>query len=45
MFEIGFDELEDIKNIIAKDKSFLLLECIKDYGGNDRVVICRFQTI
>ena len=43
IFEIGFDELADFKSLISKYKSYNIIECIKDYGGNDRVVVCRFQ--
>lgn len=43
MLEIGYDQLNDIKQIINDDKEYKLLESVKDYGGNDRVVICRFQ--
>ena len=43
IFEIGYDQLNDLKNIIGKNNEYKLLESVKDYGGNDRVVICRFQ--
>lgn len=43
ILEIGYDQLDDIKNIINNNKEYKLLESVKDYGGNDRVVICRFQ--
>lgn len=43
MFEIGYDQLEDLKNIIKENKEYKLLESVKDFGGNDRVVLCRFQ--
>lgn len=43
MLEIGYDQLDDIKNIVKENSEYTLLESIKDYGGNDRVVICRFQ--
>lgn len=43
MFEIGYDQLEDLKNIIKENKEYKLLESVKDFGGNDRVVVCRFQ--
>lgn len=43
VFEIGFDELEKIKIIINEAKNYNFIKSIKDYGGNDRVVICRFQ--
>ena len=43
IFEIGYDQLDDIKHIVNENKEFKMLESFKDYGGNDRVVICRFQ--
>lgn len=43
ILEIGYDQLEDIKEIINNYNEYELLESVKDYGGNDRVVICRFQ--
>lgn len=43
IFEIGYDQLEDLKNIIKENNEYTLLESVKDYGGNDRVVVCRFQ--
>ena len=42
IFEIGYDQLNDLKEIISKNNEYKLLESVKDYGGNDRVVICRF---
>ncbi len=45
MFEIGYDQLNDIKKLLNKYKNYKLIDNIKDYGGNDRVVICRFQKI
>ncbi len=45
MLEIGYDQLEKIKSLIDKNPEYTLLESIKDYGGNDRVVICRFHQI
>ncbi len=42
IFEIGYDQLQDLKDIINENKEYKLLESVKDYGGNDRVVICRF---
>ena len=35
--------LKEIKGLIKENNEFKLLESVKDYGGNDRVVICRFQ--
>lgn len=43
LFEIGYDELSQIEELIKENNEFKLLESVKDYGGNDRVVICRFQ--
>lgn len=43
MLEIGYDQLEDIKGLVKENNEFKLLESVKDYGGNDRVVVCRFQ--
>ncbi len=43
IFEIGYDELEQMKELLSKNKEYTMLESVKDYGGNDRVVVCRFQ--
>ena len=43
IFEIGYDQLSDLKDIIKENEEYNLLESVKDYGGNDRVVVCRFQ--
>lgn len=43
IFEIGYDQLNKIQSEIKKYKEYSIIESIKDYGGNDRVVICRFQ--
>lgn len=43
IFEIGYDELKKITEIISKYNNYRIVESIKDYGGNDRVVVCRFQ--
>ena len=42
IFEIGYDELEDIKIILNKHKEYSFIKCVKDLGGNDRVVIIRY---
>lgn len=44
IFEIGYDELEKFKKIINRYTEYKIVESLKDYGGNDRVVICRFQS-
>lgn len=43
IFEIGYDQLNKIQSEIKKYKEYSIIESVKDYGGNDRVVICRFQ--
>lgn len=43
IFEIGYDELEKFKEIINRYAEYKVVESLKDYGGNDRVVVCRFQ--
>ena len=43
ILEIGYDQLKDIKQVINENKEYKILEEIKDYGENDRGVICRFQ--
>ncbi len=42
MFEIGYDELYKIKNIISSFENYELVENLKDLNMNDRVVVCRF---
>ena len=42
IFEIGYDELEDIKSIVKMYKEYNYIKCVKDLGGNDRVVIIRY---
>lgn len=43
IFEIGFDELKPIKELINNNTNYKFIKSLKDYGGNDRSVICRFQ--
>ena len=43
IFEIGYDELEKFKEIINRYPEYKVVESLKDFGGNDRVVVCRFQ--
>ncbi len=45
IFEIGYDQKNDLINLINSIDSYEYIDCIKDYGGNDRVVICRFHRI
>ena len=37
-FEIGYNQLEEVKEIMEKNK-FVICFTVKDYGGNDRVII------
>lgn len=37
-FEIGYNQLEEVKNIMEKNK-FIICFTGKDYGGNDRIII------
>ena len=43
MFEIGYDQLNDMKKLISIHKEYSILECIKDLANNDRVIVCRFN--
>ncbi len=45
MLEIGYDELDDVTKIISKYNEYEVIESVKDYGGKDRVIICRFHQI
>lgn len=38
IFEIGFDEAEELQNVLTKD-GYNNIRVLKDYSGNDRVVI------
>lgn len=40
IFEIGSTQANDVSNILSKN-SFKLIEVLKDYGGNDRVVLAQ----
>lgn len=43
IFEIGYDQKDNIKKYIDDDDNFEYINCIKDYSNNDRVIICRFH--
>ncbi len=38
--EIGYDQAEDVAKIF-EDAGFSRIETVKDYGGNDRVIVVR----
>ena len=39
LLEIGFDQAEAV-TALAKDAGFAACRVFKDYGGNDRVLLC-----
>lgn len=43
IFEIGYDQMDELINIFSKYKEYEIVEKIKDYNLNDRVIICRFH--
>lgn len=45
MFEIGYDQMEELTQIFEKYEEYEIVEKIKDYNLNDRVIICRFHKI
>lgn len=45
MLEIGYDQKEQLTDLISKFECYELVECLQDLSGNDRVIICRFHKI
>jgi len=41
LLEIGFDQREKVLQIIDSKKKYKNIICLKDYGGNDRVLIMK----
>ncbi|MBF0992015.1 MAG: SAM-dependent methyltransferase, partial [Fusobacterium sp.] len=39
-FEIGYKQAKDVSKIL-EDNNFAILSVVKDYGGNDRVVLAK----
>lgn len=42
LLEIGFNQKDDLVKIIKEYPCYRYIDCIRDYGGNDRVIICHF---
>lgn len=38
-YEIGYDQKEDVMNIISEQENYSKTYCKKDLGGNDRVIV------
>ena len=45
IFEIGYDELLPLKEIIKSHKEYNFIKCVKDLSGNDRVVVIRYNKL
>ena len=43
IFEIGYDELLPLKEIIKSYKEYNFIKCVKDLSGNDRVVVIQYN--
>ena len=43
LFEIGYNQKSDLISLISKYDYYEYIDCIKDYGNNDRVIVCRFH--
>jgi len=39
-YEIGYNQAKDVSKIL-QDNNFAILSIVKDYGGNDRVIIAK----
>ena len=42
IFEIGYDQKEDIENLVKENKNYKSMQLIKDLSQNDRVVILKY---
>lgn len=45
LFEIGYDQKQDLINLLSKYDCYEYIECIKDIEKRDRVIVCRFHQI
>ena len=41
VFEIGYNQKEDLKNIINNNDNYEFIDCIKDLNNQDRCIICK----
>lgn len=42
IFEIGYDQKEDIENLVKENKNYKSMQVMKDLSQNDRVVILKY---
>lgn len=42
IFEIGYDQKEDIENLVKENKNYKSMQVIKDLSQNDRIVILKY---
>lgn len=40
--EIGYDQRDSV-GLLLKNAGYTNIECVRDYGGNDRVIICDYR--
>ena len=40
-FEIGYDQRKDVEDILLQN-GYINIYSKKDYGGNDRIIICKY---
>lgn len=45
IFEIGYDQAKDVTKILENFKEYSEIRILKDYGNNDRVVICNYKNV
>lgn len=45
ILEIGYDQKQDIINIIDRYEEYDYIECLQDLGLKDRVIVCHFHQI
>jgi methylase of polypeptide subunit release factors len=39
--EIGFDQRQDVMNLVSQNEKYKDVYCKKDLAGNDRIVVCK----